>query len=375
MLFKEIIGQNVAKQKFIQTVKDGRISHAQLLLGPEGSGSLALAMAYAQYISCESRNEDDSCGKCASCHKYQKLIHPDLHFVFPVATTAKISKNPVSDDFIKEWRTAILQNPYLKLNEWLNAIGVENKQASIYKNESNEIIKKLSLKTFEAEYKIVIIWMPEKMNITAANKLLKIIEEPPPKTLFLLVSENTEQIIPTILSRIQLVKIPKINSESLFESIKLKYDFNDQKIWDIIRLSNGNYAKVLEILNSSEENSYNLKMFISLMRLCYKKEVLEIIKWVDQIALIGREKQKIFIEFSLRLLRENFILNIENKEIVYLTQKESEFSSKFSQFINEKNIYMINNEFNKAHYHIRRNAYNKIVFLDLSLKLIRLLKM
>ncbi len=375
MLFKDIIGQEEIKQKLIQTVKEERISHAQLFLGPEGSGNLALAIAYAQYISCENRGEHDSCGTCASCKKYQKLIHPDLHFVFPVASTKSSNQKPVSDDFINEWRQSILDNPYIKLNQWFSIIGVENKQGSIYSQESGQIIKKMSLKTFESEYKIMIIWMPEKMNISAANKLLKMIEEPPAKTVFLLVSENAGKIIQTIQSRTQLIKIPKIDDENLFNAIKNEFNLDDNRISDIVRLSNGDYSKAIDIINSIEENLINFKYFTILTRLCYKAEVLEIVKLVNEISKTGREKQKNFLSYSLRLMRENFILNKNKPEITYLTNDENEFSKNFKNFINERNIMQITKEFNQAFLHIERNGNSKIIFLDLSLKLIKLLKL
>lgn len=375
MLFKDIIGQENTKQRLIQTVKEERISHAQLFLGPEGSGKLALAIAYAQYISCENRGENDSCGTCSSCKKYQKLIHPDLHFVFPVATSKNGNSKPVSDDFINEWRQSIIGNPYIKLNQWFSTIGIENKQGSIYSQESGHIIKKMSLKTFESEYKIMIIWMPEKMNISAANKLLKMIEEPPPKTVFLLVSENAGKIIPTIHSRTQLIKIPKIDDNNIFNAIKNKFDLADNKISDIVRLSNGNYAKALEVINSNEENQKNFNYFTTLTRLCYKADILGLVKFVDAISKIGREKQKNFISYSLRMMRENFILNKNKAEITYLTDEENNFSKNFNKFVNEQNIMKITKEFNQAFLHIERNGNSKIIFLDLSLKLIKLLKL
>ena len=375
MLFKDIIGQENIKQKLIQTVKEERISHAQLFLGPEGSGNLALAIAYAQYISCENRGEHDSCGTCASCKKYQKLIHPDLHFVFPVASTKSSNQKPVSDDFIKEWRQGILNNPYIKLNQWFSIIGVENKQGSIYSQESGQIIKKMNLKTFESEYKIMIIWMPEKMNISAANKLLKMIEEPPAKTVFLLVSENAGRIIQTIHSRTQLIKIPKIDDENLSNAIKNKFNLDDNRVSDIVRLSNGNYAKAVDVINSNEENQHNFNYFITLTRLCYKADVLETVKLVNEVSKIGREKQKNFLSYSLRLMRENFILNKNKPEITYLTNDENNFSEKFNVFVNERNIMQITKEFNQAFLHIERNGNSKIIFLDLSLKLIKLLKL
>jgi len=248
MQFEKIIGQKAAIQRFVQTVQLSRISHAQLLYGPEGAGKLRLAIAYAQYVSCKQRTETDSCGKCPSCSKYEKLIHPDLHFVYPVVKTKKFDK-PVSDNFIAEWRNFILNNKKQQLEVWLEFMGNENSQAGIFAQESSEIIRKLSLKTFEAEYKIMVIWLPEKMNPSSANKLLKMIEEPPMKTLFLLVSDFPDQIINTIQSRSQFIKIPKIDDESLSEGLIKFHDVEKSKADDIAKLANGNLYKALDSIH------------------------------------------------------------------------------------------------------------------------------
>ena len=354
-----------------------RVSHALLFAGPEGNGKLAMAIAYAQYLSCTNKQDDDSCGECPSCKKYQKLIHPDLHFVYPVVRTKKASK-PVSDDYIKDWRTFILERPYHAFNPWLEHIGVENQQAGIFAQESSEIIRKLNFKTFEAEYKVMIVWLPEKMNTAAANKLLKMIEEPPPKTLFILVSENQERIIKTILSRTQIVKIPKIDEQSMFDKIKEKYNFDDEKINEIVRVANGSCLKAEKVINSNEEEiSENFQKFSELMRNSYAVNVSELIKWAEEMSGSGRERQKEFFNYSLRMLRENFIMNIapevQNK-IVYLSGKEKGFSDKFNKFIHQNNINLLNSEFNKASRHIERNGYDKLIFLDLALKTAKYLK-
>ncbi len=374
MQFKEVVGHHKIKKKLIHTIKENRISHAQLFLGSEGSGNLALAIAYAQYISCESKQENDSCGVCPSCIKFQKLIHPDLHFVYPVSTSKTVKKDPVSDDYITLWREIIIENPYINHNKWYEIIDIENKQGIISKNESYEILKKLNLKTFESEYKIMIIWLPEKMNASAANKLLKLIEEPPAKTLFLMVSENSEQILPTILSRTQLIKIPKIDNESMRNALCDRLGLLPEKAGDIAHLANGNYFEAQNLISSTEENNDNFDQFTQFMRLSYQRKIIEIVNWVDEISRIGREKQKSFLAYSLRLIRENFMLNIKNKELVYLTNKELEFSENFSQFINQENINQIYEALNRAHSDIEMNAYNKIVFLDLALKIIKLIK-
>jgi len=374
MQFKEVVGHQKIKEKLIYTINENRVSHAQLFLGPEGSGNLALAIAYAQYISCENKQENDSCGVCPSCLKFKKLVHPDLHFVFPVATSKTIKKDPVSDDYIVQWRESVIENPYFNQNKWYETIDVENKQGIISKNESYEILKKLNLKTFESEYKIMIIWLPEKMNAFAANKLLKLIEEPPEKTLFLMVSENSEQMLPTILSRTQLFKIPKVDYESIHSNLCDKFGLSQDEAKDISHLANGNYFEAQNLINSVNEENYNFEQFTSLMRYSYQRKVLELMEWVEEISRIGREKQKNFLIYAIRLVRENFMLNLQRKEIVYLTQKEFDFSEKFAQFINSENVTEIYEVLNKAHADISMNAYNKIVFLDLALKIIKLIK-
>ncbi len=374
MIFKDIIGQNDLKKRLILSVKEKRIAHAQLFFGPEGCGDLALSIAYAQYINCLNPSDEDSCGVCPSCNKYQKLIHPDLHFVFPVATSKSVTKEPVSDDYIGSWRNLILQSPYINLQQWYNTIEIENKQGSISKNESYEIIRKLNLKTYEADYKIMIIWMPEKMNVIAANKLLKMLEEPPEKTLFLMITENPEKLLQTIVSRTQLIKIPKINDTDLFDYLHHHFTFPESRLRDAVRLADGNMIKAVTSLEQNEENLFNYEKFISLMRLCWSKDVSGIMKWCETIAGIGRERQKNFLAYALRMIRENFIMNCHVPQLALLSQKEEEFSSKFYTFVTNDNVYELTEELNKAHYHIESNANDKIVFLDLSLKLIKLLR-
>ena len=369
MLFKEVIGHQEIKQKLIATVRDNRISHAQLFLGPEGSGNLAMALAYAQYISCLDRNENNSCGVCTSCVKYKKLIHPDLHFVFPVNTTKEITNNPVSDDFIAEWRDIVLENPYLTLFQWYENIGIENKQGFISVNESKEIVKKLSMKAFESEYKVMVMWMPDKMHPAAANKLLKILEEPQGNTVFLLVTDNTENFLPTILSRTQIIKIPGIDEESLFNALKKKYNLTDEELRNAARLADGNYIRAIEYIERSEETKLNFDRFVQLMRLAYSRNMTGIYKWVEDVSVIGREKQKNFLIYALRLIHGNYLLNMENRDMVRLSTDELVFSEKFSSFINHDNAAEVTDELNKACLHIEANANTRIVFMDLALKL------
>ncbi|MCT4601833.1 MAG: AAA family ATPase [Marinifilum sp.] len=373
MQFNDIIGHKEVKQRFIQTVKENRVSHAQLLIGPKGVGKLSMAIAFAQYVSCLDKKDNDSCGICSSCKKYAKLIHPDLHFVFPVVK-GKGFTNPVSDNFIELWRSQIESDSYFDIGDWYRTLGVDNSQGMIYSGESNEIIRKLSLKTYESDYKVMIIWLPEKMHTSCANKLLKMIEEPPSKTLFFMVSEEPDKILQTILSRTQLIKIPAIDQESLSVAVKNEFSLNEQELKNVVRLSEGSYRKARILIQNSDENAENFENFVSIMRRCYARNVTDIMDWAEEISTIGRERQKSFLNYAVRMIRENFILNLKQAEMVYLSGEEMNFSQRFSPYINEDNVWIISDELSKAYTDIERNANAKIVFLDLGLKLVKLLR-
>ncbi len=373
MQFKDIIGQEDTKSRFIQTVNSDRVSHAQLIVGEKGVGKLAMAIAFAQYVSCQNKQANDSCGECPSCKKYQKLVHPDLHFVFPVVK-GKGASSPVSDTYIQQWRKQILSNPYFDLNDWYAGLGVENAQGMIYSNESNEIIKKLNLKTYESDYKIMIIWLPEKMHVSCANKLLKLIEEPPNKTIFFLVSEEPNRILQTIRSRAQMMKIPRIEKTALSQAIKSEYDLSDTELNNLVRLAEGSYSKARILIKNSDENAFNFEKFVSIMRICYARNVLDLMTWSEEISAIGRERQKSFLQYCLKMIRENFILNLKQDEMIFLNGEEMNFSQRFSPFINEDNVWQIADELTKAYNDIERNGNAKIIFLDLSLRWIKLLR-
>jgi DNA polymerase-3 subunit delta' len=373
MFFKDVVGQRDIKKRLIRSVNDERISHAQLFSGPEGTGKIAMAIAYAQYISCRNRSESDSCGVCPSCHKYQKLAHPDLHFVFPVFNNPKI-KNPVSDDFLPEWREIIRNNPYFNLSHWLTHIDAGNAQGLIYERESDSILRKLNLKSFESEFKVMIIWLPEKMHLACSNKLLKMIEEPPSKTLFILITENEESVIGTIRSRAQLVKFPFVDKDSIKKALLKIEGINEEIIPDAVHLSNGNYIKALKYLNPGEDEQFYLLKFQEMMRQAYKREVLEQIEWAEEMAKIGRDKQKAFFNFALRLIREYFVMNMKQASMVYLNKEEKEWGARFAPFINERNIVPFFNEFELGIKHISANGNPRIIFLDTALRMIRLIK-
>jgi DNA polymerase-3 subunit delta' len=375
MNFAQLPGHKKIILKLIRSVSEQRVSHAQLFTGPEGCGSLALALAYATYISCENRTAGDSCGICKSCLKYEKMIHPDLHFVFPVIKDKK-NAEPVSDTYLEQWREYVRQSPYFTINDWLNSIEVENAQGLIFASEAAEIIKKLSLKTFESDFKIMIIWLPEKMHPSAANKLLKLIEEPPDKTLFLLVSDEPDKILPTIISRCQIVKIPGFSDDEIGEFLKVKFGTDERKASEIARVANGNIIRAIGLHENEDTSIQNLERFKSLMRFAWKRDVISVIGWSEEMAATGREAQKNFLSFSLRLFRENLMLTLDrkNNKLVYLTGDEASFSYNFHPFITQKNIYNLTDEFNLAHSHIEANGNAKIIFLDLALKVTRLIR-
>ncbi len=371
MYFRDIPGHRDVKERLIHSVREGRISHAQMFSGPEGCGSLPLALAYARYISCTDRQETDACGKCPSCVKYNKFVHPDLHFAFP-APSATTGESPVLTD---KWREALIENPFMDQFRWYERIGMENKQGLIGTKESSEIIRKLSLKSYESEFKILVMWLPERMNAYAANKLLKLIEEPPPGTVFLLVSEKPGEVLPTIQSRTQMVRLSRISDEAIREALRAKFNVSDELLTNAVRIANGNFSKALSAIMSDEQNRYNFEKFVGLMRMCFAKQVAGLMDWSEEIAGIGRERQKLFLANAMRLVRENLMLNMGKNEMTHMTAYENEFSVKFSRFIHPENVFSLYEELNLAYNHISANAYARIVLLDLSLKIIRLLHM
>lgn len=369
MLFKEITGQQTAKANLIKQVTDNRISHAQLICGQDGWGGLQLAIAYAQFICCENKQETDSCGSCSSCVKYSKLAHPDLHFVYPVATSKKITSAPVSAHYIDEWREIIIQQKYFTLQQWFEHIQIENKQGNISVNESQDIIKKLSLKSYEGEYKVMIIWYPEKMHIAAANKLLKILEEPPEKTLFLLVAQNTDALLKTILSRTQLIKLHRITEEDIAAYLSLQHQLTREQSVTMARQCDGDMIKLFDLIDQEKSSDINIQLFKNWMRLCFKFRGGELVSLTEDMASLGREKQKQFLGYAQYMIRQCLLLNNQTNELLQINTEEAEFIKNFSPFIHQGNISKLTEELNTAHYHIERNANPKILFMDLSVKI------
>ena len=371
MFFKDVIGQEEAKQRLICEAQEGKIAHARLFCGPEGIGKLPLAIAYARYLSCNNPGEKDACGVCPNCIKFNKLAHPDLHFVFPVIK--KKAKDTVSDDFIAEWRELLNNTPYFNLNIWLEEMGAENQQAQIYVKESDEIIRKLSLKSSQGGYKIMIIWLPEKMNVECSNKLLKLLEEPPSQTIFLLVSEEPDMLLTTIQSRTQRFTLYGIEEKYITERLQNQYGLQEKDAISIAHQSEGNFLKALESIHLSEENKLFFDLFVNLMRLSYQRKIREMKQWSETIAAMGREKQKHFLSYCQRLVRENFIFNFKDPSLIFMNEEEQNFSKRFAPYINEKNVMGIMDELSEAQRHIEQNVNARMVFFDFSLKMIVLL--
>jgi len=376
MLFKEIIGNNSVKKQLIEAVRNNRISHAQIFSGKSGSAKLALALAYAQFLNCENRTTVDSCGICSSCLKFNNLSHPDLHLVIPVLKTKEVQK-PVSDHFIGKWRDFITNNYYGSLNGWIDSFGTENKtgqQGTIYKDEANNIHKKLSLKNYEAEYRVVLIWMPERMNLEVSNKLLKLFEEPPKGTIFLLITENTNQLLPTIISRLQSIKIADFTAEDIVNHFG-EQALSLEKAKQLRNLTNADLAKITQILEDKDGELDLFSDFSVWMRLTYKMDVQGISKWVDNLSLKGRKQQNLLLSYAIKMVRECLIYNFASDTLLKTNENEFAFLTKFSPFIHEENSVMITEKLEESIKAINRNANAKILFFELSLQMVKFLRL
>jgi DNA polymerase-3 subunit delta' len=373
MLFNQIIGQDHIKKHLQTSADNGRIPHAQLFVGKEGCGTLPMAIAYAQYLLCNFSDNADACNlKC------NKLQHPDLHFAFPVTTNDSVKKHPVSNLFLEDWRTFIETQPYGSLFNWLHHIGVENKQGLIGVDEAEAVVKKLQLKSYEGGFKVMIIWMAEKMNIAAANKLLKLIEEPPNKTVFLLITENEEQIINTIKSRCQALHFPALSERDIANALIVNHQVNDNEALKIAHQAEGNYNKALHFLHNDSSDLVFEEWFVAWVRTAFKAKgnaavVQQLIAWSETIAKTGRETQKRFLDFCLQFFRQALLLNYKSNQLVFMETKSGFDLSKFAPFVHSGNILEIEKEISEAMYHIERNGTAQLILLDLSMKLTRFL--
>ena len=375
MQFKDVIGQPAIKQRLIQSVRENHVSHAQLFFGPAGSGKLPLALAYAQYILCPNRTETDSCGVCPTCQKIQKLVHPDLHFVVPTNTTKSVKSNPESDLFMEEWREFALKNDgYFNDTDWYAFLDIENKQGYMSVRDAASLLRKLNMKSYEGEYKIAIIWMAEKMRVETANKLLKLLEEPPEKTVFLLIAEDAEELLATIKSRTALVKIPAIDLGSIESALIDRLGCNPQQAHDAAMISEGNWLTACHSVQDSEEHKFFFTTFQQWMRLCFRSAYPELIDFSSNIKTLGRERQKELLDYGLRIIRNSLLFNNNLAEIVMLPDDEKTFNSKFAPFVNPANLAQIAELFEEAIRQIERNGNAQIIFTDVSFKMVGLLK-
>ena len=379
MLFSKILGLPHIKSYLTTSADRGRIPHAQLFVGASGSGTLPMAIAYAQYILCVNQNGENT-GDNHSCNiKFDHLSHPDLHFAYPVATNDKVKKHPTSDAFAGEWRSFVQQNPYGSIFDWYLSLGIENKQGQIGVDEAQDIVKKLSLKSYEGGYKIMLIWMADKMNTSASNKLLKLIEEPPERTIFLLITEEEEQIIQTIRSRCQVLHFPPLAEEVIQKELIDHHNLSETEALKIAHQANGNFNKAMHLMHHDGGEEQFEEWFIQWVRTAFKAKgnksaINELITWSESIASTGRETQKQFLGYCIDFFRQAMLLNYKADTLVFLEPKTSGFQlEKFAPFIHDNNIIEITEELQDAIFHIERNGNSKIVLTDLSIKLTRLL--
>ena len=367
MQFAEIPGLENLKKRLLQLVQENRIPHAQLFVGPEGSATLPIVIAFAQYLSCENKSDIDSCGTCASCIKFRKLIHPDLHFSMPV-NWEKPTSDLHSQPFLEKWRNELLKNPYLGIDQWVDAIDIGNKQPFISNKEAIEIIKRLNFKAFESEYKFMIIWLPEKMLTHGANRILKTLEEPPEKTLIFLVSQHPEDLLATILSRTQLFKVPAFTPKEAAQVLHTNSGLPIERCTMAAEVAEGNLAQALWLLENSEESEQQLALFRNWMLFCYGFQVGDLLKLTDTFAKEGREWQKGFFAYALYLIRQTLLMN-HQPQLNRLTSSERAFLEKFSRFFHPGNYAVISGYISEASFHIERNGHAKIIFLDTSLQI------
>lgn len=378
MHFHEILGQEHLKSHLTKSAGSGRIPHAQLFIGPDGSGTLPMAIAYAQYILCGNTGNDNEGGNVACNLKFQNYSHPDLHFVFPVATTSEVKSHPVSANFLKHWREFITETPYGNLFDWYKKIDIQNKQGQIGVDEAQEIVKSLSLKAYEGGYKVMIIWMADRMNIATSNKLLKLLEEPPQKTVFILIAESEADILQTILSRCQVLNFGPLSEKVICDALTAK-GIEPKLAQNVAHRAQGSYNRALHILNKDDDGLPFDQWFVQWVRAAFRAKgnaaaIQDLIAWSEQIAGIGREAQKQFLNHCIDMFRQALLLNYNAKDLVYMEPDVERFKlENFAPFVNGNNINDIFSELSDALYHIERNGNAKIILTDLSIKLTRLI--
>lgn len=378
MQFANVIGQQAVKERLIASSREGRVSHALLFFGPPGSGVLPMARAFAQYLNCENPLPSDSCGSCGGCKRATALVHPDIHYVYPVVTG--IVKDPVCNDFISEWRHLYYHAPYANLHNWINFLtddDPKNRQGIIVADEAQHILRKIHLKPYEGKYKVMIIWLPEKFHPSMANKLLKSLEEPPDDTLFILASEARDQLLSTILSRTQLVKLGRLTEEDVMAGLQARFEMSATEAATIARLAEGDFGLALDLADQEEGSEAHEEAFLNWMRLCFNplKTMDKLLAWVDAMARESKEQHKMFLMACLQVLREGMLINVSDGPLVKFTESQRAVIQKFLPFINTANVAPFTEALTEAIYHLERNAHAKILFLDLSLKIHRILQL
>ncbi|MDR0185257.1 AAA family ATPase [Prevotella brunnea] len=370
MDFSEVIGQEETKQQLLQLAQSNRVPHALLFCGPRGSGKMALAMAFASYLLTQSSMSPEN-----SKAMLRNWEHPDLHFTFPTIKLPGMSSEhqPLSSDFAKEWHELVMKGAYFTLKHWMSTMGATTQQAIITGAESDELSRVLSLKSSQGGYKVSVIWLPERMNLTSANKLLKLLEEPSERTLFLMISEEPEKLLETIISRTQRIDVKRISDDAIEQALRERRGLDAETARRLARVAHGNWLKALELLTTENENMEFLKMFQSLMRLCYMRDVSELKNWSETAADYGREKQRRMLLYFQLQIRENFIYNFKNPDLNYMTAEEENFAKRFARFINEENVIEINELYGNSYRDLGQNANAKVVFYDMALKMIVLL--
>lgn len=377
MFFREVIGQEELKRQLIETAQKGIVPHARLFCGDEGTGAFQLALAYARYLNCTGRTETDACGICPSCLKYNELAHPDLHFVFPIVSN-KSAKKEVCDDYLPEWRTFLQKQMadhlYFSIDTWLLQMGAENKQAIIYSAESERIIHKMNLRIYEAAYRILFVWAPDRMHESCANKLLKMIEEPPPNTAILMITDSPDRVLGTIVSRSQPILVRPIPAETIAGELTNRWGVSNDDARQIAHLSGGNYFIATEFLSIDNDKAFFLEQFKTIMRNGWSRNVAAMKTFAEEMASIGRERQKNFLAFCQRQIRENFVNCLHEPSLNYMSREEADFAQNFSPYVNERNIFDLMDELALAEQHIGQNINSKMVFFDLSMRIIVLVK-
>ena len=376
MTFQEVIGQKDAKERLRMLVQENRVPHAMLFCGPQGCGKMALAMAFASYLLCANKENGDSCGHCPQCAMTRKWSHPDLHFTYPVIKAAGTSSDykPVSDDFAREWHRLLDESPYFTIDHWLREIGAANQQAIITVRESDEISRKLSLKSSQGGYKVSLIWLPERMNEASANKLLKLIEEPPSQTVFLLVSEEPVLLLETIRSRTQRFDMRAIDTPAIEQSLIKLRGIAEEQAHRIARVADGSWTKALDLLSAENEERGFLEMFIKMNRQSFERNIRGMRNWSDDAYELGRERQRRMLNYFLRMIRESFMYNFRIPELNYMTEEEENFVRRFAPYVNEANIIEMSDLMAEGIRDIGQNANARIVFFDTALRMTRLLR-